>query len=172
MDDDELFERKMTALGVEPLDEEQSVRQRRRGEALSDEDQRLFDQAMLELGGEVTPDQRASPRSPVRAPRKVKARRRERIEEQIDLHRLKSAEALGRLEAFVTRARASGVRTVLVITGKGLHSPGGQSVLKRRVEEWLGARGRRSVLEFSDAPRTHGGRGAYVFYLRPIKTLG
>lgn len=54
-------------------------------------------------------------------------------EEQLDLHGFTAREAEERTAAFIARARRFRLRTVLVITGKGLHSPQGP-VLKDTVE--------------------------------------
>ncbi len=169
MDDEELFEQRMASLGVEPLDDQGGEEQSRQREALSEEDRRLFEQAMRGLGDPAEGEGSRPPKAALPPVRRVKARQRERIGDHIDLHRLQSAEAMKKLGRFVAEARSSGVRTVLVITGKGHHSPGGRSVLKQRVEQWLAGSGRRSVTAFSEAPRNLGGRGAYVLYLRPVK---
>lgn len=57
-------------------------------------------------------------------------------EEQLDLHGFTAREAEERTAAFIERARRYRLRTVLVITGKGLHSPQGP-VLKDTVESML-----------------------------------
>lgn len=164
MDDDELFEQRMASEGVERLGAEGAGR-RRRSDAVSEEDRRLFEQALAEMEVPVVPDRRRGPgASP--AVRRVKARRRERVEEHVDLHRLKSRDALRRLERFVAESRAAGLRSVLVITGKGHHSPGGRGVLKQRVEEWIVGPGGRYLESYAEAPRRLGGGGAYVLHLR------
>jgi DNA-nicking Smr family endonuclease len=55
----------------------------------------------------------------------------------------------------------------LVITGKGLNSPG-EPVLQQVVAGWLRDAGRELVVEFSPAPREMGGNGAFVVFLRPM----
>ena len=57
-------------------------------------------------------------------------------QEQVDLHGCTATEAERRTENFLTRARRRHLKTVMVITGKGLHSPDGP-VLKDVVEAKL-----------------------------------
>ncbi len=189
MDDDDIFERSMTSLGVEPLDGSakgpagsghdpaessrppaDSTRPpaKTREEGVEEDDLRLFEQAMRELdGGEGEAGDSRQRRAELPKPRRLKTRPKHlRVDEHLDLHGLKADEALRRLGHFVVRASSSGVRTVLVITGKGHHSPGGRGVLRQRVEEWIGRRGRRLVRAWSEAPARLGGRGAFVLYLR------
>lgn len=57
-------------------------------------------------------------------------------QDQIDLHGCTSWEAEIKTENFLTRAMRNHLKTVMVITGKGLHSPEG-SVLKDVIEARL-----------------------------------
>ena len=168
-EDDELFERSMRSLGVEPLGGRRDEPQE---EDAEEGERRLFEEAMRDLqapAGKEADRPAAGPRLTVR---RVKARPRgERIDDQIDLHGLKGEEALRRLRHFLAAAAGAGARTVLVITGKGHHSPQGRGVLRRRVEEWIVGQGRRRVRAYAQAPRALGGRGAYVLYLRaPVRS--
>jgi len=61
---------------------------------------------------------------------------RMRPEASVDLHGLPEAEAIGRLEAFLEGCRRSGLRKVLVVHGKGLHSES-VPVLARAVARFL-----------------------------------
>lgn len=45
-------------------------------------------------------------------------------QENLDLHGLNSEEAESRVESFLLTARKKGLRTVRIITGKGIHSAG------------------------------------------------
>ncbi len=67
---------------------------------------------------------------------------------------------------FVAQAAASGLRTVLVITGKGHHSPGGRGILRQKVEEWIRERGWRRIRTWSEAPARLGGAGRSCSILR------
>ena len=57
-------------------------------------------------------------------------------QDRIDLHGCTAFEAETKTENFLARARRNHLKTVLVITGKGLHSPEG-SVLKDVIETRL-----------------------------------
>ena len=89
------------------------------------------------------------------------------VSHQLDLHGLTREEALEALPRFLRSARKNGQKAVLVITGKGNHSPE-EPVLHQAVASWLRDSGRALVLEFAPAPREMGGRGAYVVFLRQL----
>ena len=128
----------------------------------------------------VTPRETPRP-SPPLAPlgRRLKqrvARGREPIDARLDLHGMTQQEAHAALLRFLHRAQASGVKTALVVTGKGLrkssssegrnadHKPG---VLKRQVPLWLALpEFRLLVVGFDDAHVGHGGEGALYVRLR------
>jgi DNA-nicking Smr family endonuclease len=122
----------------------------------------------------------APPKSPPLAPldRRLKqrvARGREPIEARLDLHGMTQAEAHSELLRFLRHAQADGVRTVLVVTGKG--SGGGRpreydpdrerGVLRRQVPMWLALpEFRLLVVGFDAAHVGHGGQGALYVRLR------
>jgi DNA-nicking Smr family endonuclease len=89
------------------------------------------------------------------------------VDHQLDLHGLTRDEALAELPRFLRSARLRGQAAALVITGKGLNSPG-EPVLQQAVAGWLRDAGREQVVEFAPAPREMGGSGAFVVFLRPI----
>ncbi|OGU15838.1 MAG: hypothetical protein A2076_14660 [Geobacteraceae bacterium GWC2_53_11] len=91
---------------------------------------------------------------------------------QLDLHGLTREEALEALPRFIRSAQMKEQKAVLLITGKGHHSPE-EPVLHQAVASWLRDAGKASVLEFAPAPRDMGGSGAYVVFLRqllPVKS--
>ena len=55
----------------------------------------------------------------------------------LDLHGYTRQEAEQKTVDFVAHARRRGLKTVEIITGKGLHSPGGKAVLPDAVEGQL-----------------------------------
>lgn len=57
-------------------------------------------------------------------------------QDRLDLHGCTAAEAKIKTENFLARSRRNHLKTVLIITGKGLHSPEG-SVLKDVIESRL-----------------------------------
>ena len=89
------------------------------------------------------------------------------VSHQLDLHGLTREEALEALPRFLHSAQKKGQKAVLVITGKGNHSPE-EPVLHQAVASWLRDAGRGIVLEFTPAPREMGGSGAYVIFLRQL----
>ncbi|MDQ2634232.1 MAG: Smr/MutS family protein [Pseudomonadota bacterium] len=94
------------------------------------------------------------------------ARGRLPIEGRVDLHGMTQSEAHALLLSFLQRAHASGVRYVLVITGKGMSS-GGDGVLRRQVPAWLSTPPFRALVSSHDlAARNHGGEGALYIRLR------
>jgi len=91
-----------------------------------------------------------------------------RIDFELDLHGLSRDEALDALNAFVKGAYRREQKAVLVITGRGNHSPE-EPVLKKAVDKWLREDGKEMVVEFLAAPREMGGDGALVVFLRQVQ---
>jgi DNA-nicking Smr family endonuclease len=89
------------------------------------------------------------------------------IERRLDLHGHTHAEAHAALADFVVTAVAAGLRSVLVITGKGSAARLRQETLRDLVPRWLGEpRFRRHVIAFHPAAPRHGGAGALYVMLR------
>ncbi len=87
------------------------------------------------------------------------------IDYELDLHGLTKDEALDALNSFIKGAYRRKQKAVLVITGRGNHSPE-EPVLKKAVDKWLREDGKEMVVEFLPAPRQMGGDGAIVVFLR------
>jgi DNA-nicking Smr family endonuclease len=84
----------------------------------------------------------------------------------LDLHGATVERARRTLVAFLAAERARGRKVVLVIVGKGRHSPGGRSVLRDAAVEWLTtAAAARDVLAFATAPPEWGGSGGVLVLL-------
>lgn len=64
--------------------------------------------------------------------------------ESIDLHGLRSDEALHRVELAVHRARVRGATALHVITGRGWGNREQEPVLRTRIEEWTRGRDARA----------------------------
>jgi len=98
------------------------------------------------------------------------------IDARIDLHGLRQADAERRLRAFLLDARSRGLRTVLVITGKGgardsepqdQMERSARGVLRRSVPLWLEQPELRDcVAGVAPAHVRHGGDGALYIHLR------
>jgi DNA-nicking Smr family endonuclease len=104
------------------------------------------------------------------------ARGREPIDVRLDLHGMTQQQAHAALLRFLHRAQASGAKTALVVTGKGLRKSSNSDgcdaddrpgVLKRQVPLWLALpEFRPLVVGFDDAHVGHGGEGALYVRLR------
>jgi DNA-nicking Smr family endonuclease len=89
------------------------------------------------------------------------------VEAQCDLHGLTAREAEREVHRFVRGCQQAGKRWVLIIVGKGLHSPRGKGALQWHVVQALSQRASaRFVDAFHTAPRRLGGTGALVVRLR------
>ncbi|MEM8998612.1 MAG: Smr/MutS family protein, partial [Acidobacteriota bacterium] len=84
---------------------------------------------------------------------------------RLDLHGHSIEDALARLERFLVATAARGRHRALVITGRGLRSPGGVPVLRRVVNGWLHREGAVWVRRVETAPKELGGDGAWLVYL-------
>jgi len=89
------------------------------------------------------------------------------IQRQVDLHGLRTDEAREALTAFIREAHRHGIRCVRVVHGKGLGSPGKTPVLKDKVHRWLVQKS--EVVAFVQAQPAHGGAGALLVLLQPVK---
>lgn len=89
------------------------------------------------------------------------------VQDHIDLHGMIQPAAREALTAFILESVRKGMRTVLVVHGRGLGSPGGRPVLKHGAAQWLshGAIGAH-VLAFTTAKPQDGGAGAMYVLLR------
>ena len=178
MNDDVDFQRMMAQLGVRPLKDGAAVRKipledegdfsepRQRLDAVSvDHDRSLFLQALDALPAQAFAKDDPDPPEDERF-RKLKKGKVD-YETVLDLHGMKLEEAMSELARFVGRAYCHKRKSVMVITGKGLHSKGGRSILKPEVERWILQQGRHYLKAYSEAPRAYGGRGAFILYLHP-----
>jgi len=89
------------------------------------------------------------------------------IDGRLDLHGLAAEVAREKVAEFLKDKRAKGERCVLVIHGKGNHSPGGGGVLRGEIAAWLSqTRAREHVAAFATAREEDGGEGAVYIALR------
>jgi DNA-nicking Smr family endonuclease len=89
------------------------------------------------------------------------------VQDHIDLHGMIQPDAKLALLDFVLKCVGKGMRTVLVVHGRGLGSPGGRPVLKHAAAQWLshGEIGAH-VHAFATAKAQDGGAGAMYVLLR------
>ena len=78
-----------------------------------------------------------------------------------------AADAAARTEAWLRERQASGGGQVLIITGRGRHSPGGVSVVRERVARLLSSLRRRGVVEGVEEHTP----GSFVVRLAPLSAL-
>jgi len=84
----------------------------------------------------------------------------------IDLHGLDATEARTKLETFLRRRRLQGDRAVLVVHGKGKHSPRGYAVLRGEIAAWLSqGRAQRDVAAFASVQDRDGTAGSVCVLL-------
>ena len=95
-------------------------------------------------------------------------------EAHLDLHGQNAVQAQGSLTWFIKNAYQRGLRTVLVVTGRGKNSPDGVGVLRPLLQRWLSKDPfKRVVLAFCTAKSGDGGPGAvYVLLRKDKKSLG
>jgi DNA-nicking Smr family endonuclease len=88
------------------------------------------------------------------------------VERELDLHGLDARRARHEVASALGEAQRAGERCVLVVHGRGTHSPGGP-VLKEALLEWLQQPPLEAlVLAFASAPPPRGGAGALLVLLR------
>lgn len=173
LDEERSFDEEMSLLGVAPLSGSRAKvggppppqpvvppvfreQQERRLflEALGALDTTFQDEWPVEVAGEKV------------VPRRMKQVEQGKLlpEAQLDLHGLTIEQSTAKVGFFLNNARYHGYATVLIITGKGLHSSD-EPVLRRAVERQLAGLSEQ-VIEWGLAPRRYGGSGALVVFLR------
>jgi DNA-nicking Smr family endonuclease len=89
-----------------------------------------------------------------------------KIDDRIDLHNMTISEATVALNTFVQNAAQSGMKKILIVHGKGIHSPNG-GVLKSMVRQYIE---KNPLLGTSgEADKTEGGSGATWVIIRNKK---
>lgn len=86
------------------------------------------------------------------------------IEARLDLHRMKVEEARREVFGFVQDCVQYGVRSVIILHGKGERNPDGIAQLKSYLAKWLPELD--AVLAFHSAQRHHGGTGAVYVMIK------
>ncbi len=94
-------------------------------------------------------------------------------EAHLDLHGLNAMQAYTAMSGFFKGAWYKGMRTLLLIPGRGKNSPNGVSVLREKVQLWLTQEPfKRVVLAFCTAQPVDGGPGTVYVLLRKYKKKG
>jgi len=175
----DLFAREMDFLGVQRVSgDEQSARDKETGQAESppppqsadppaETDEFLAALGRLDVTFTDEFPENDAPGLPKAAPRRMRQLRQGRLvpEDELDLHGMHRDRALEKVGWFLEDCVFQGLRTVLIITGRGQHSPEGP-VLRETVARYLRGEGADLVLEWGTAPPRYGGEGALVVFLR------
>ncbi len=94
-------------------------------------------------------------------------------EAHLDLHGLNAVQAFEALRGFMRSCWYKGLRTVLVVPGRGRNSPGGMGVLREKLQSWLTQDPfKRVVLAFCTAQPYDGGPGCVYVLLRKYRKKG
>lgn len=173
------FEDEMEMLGVRPLDRGNDelidpdndpltpdvVADIDREELADDE---LFLSAMANMNVDFKDDYDLPEQQGRAIPRRMKQIKQGRLkpESTLDLHGCTRSEVVPKMTYFLQNAQMLGLETVLVVTGRGLHSEGGEPVLRSEAECYLGANTDGLVTEWSRAPKEYGGEGALILFVR------
>lgn len=171
------FADEMDMLGVKQLNVDSEV-----GEELPDDflekcpsvetedltDEEIFLSAMGDLRVNFTDCLSVDDNQPLAEPRRLKQLKRGKLvpDASLDLHGCYRSEAVQKLTHFLDDSIYQGRKTVLVITGRGLHSEDGAPILRDEIEAFLADKGKTFVAEWGRAPRQYGGSGALVLFLR------
>lgn len=94
-------------------------------------------------------------------------------EAHLDLHGLNAMQAFEALRGFMRACWYKGLRTVLVVPGRGRNSPDGMGVLREKLQNWLTQDPfKRVVLAFCTAQPHDGGPGSVYVLLRKYRKKG
>lgn len=94
-------------------------------------------------------------------------------EAHLDLHGLNAMQAFEALRGFMRGCWYKGLRTVLVVPGRGRNSPDGMGVLREKLQNWLTQDPfKRVVLAFCTARPHDGGPGSVYVLLRKYRKKG
>ncbi|MDD4731279.1 MAG: Smr/MutS family protein [Desulfovibrio sp.] len=89
------------------------------------------------------------------------------VEGHLDLHGMNAEQAYDAMLFFLKESYLQGRRCVLLVTGRGINSPGRQGVLRQAVQTWMTREPlKRVVLAFCTARAADGGAGAIYVLLR------
>ncbi len=83
------------------------------------------------------------------------------------LRKMPLEQALETLGRFLQARRRLGDEELIVVVGKGHHSPGGRPILAPAVRDWLDAHP-ELVAGYEEAPAHEGGAGALLVRLQPL----
>jgi len=92
------------------------------------------------------------------------------IDFTLDLHGYHLQDAYDALVEAIEFGHSGGMRCLLIITGKGLHSNGDGQTLREQVPVWLSNNRLSSkIIKYTNAHKKHGGEGALYVLLKRVK---
>jgi len=102
------------------------------------------------------------------SPRRLKQLKqgRQTPDASLDLHGLQRHQVVEKIETFIQNALYHQWQTLILVTGRGLHSADGETVLRDEAERYLHDAGKSWFAEWCRAPRQYGGEGALVLFLK------
>lgn len=170
------FEDEMDLLGVAPLErDEESDCQEREDDDCQDSDhegdlsdEELFLSTMSGMKVEFKDDFDLDDADNRVLPGRMRQLKLGRVQPQakLDLHGSTRAEVIPKLKRFFQNSLHHGHNVLLVITGRGLHSPDGEAVLREEAEHYLRSGVDNLVAEWGRAPKEYGGSGALVIFMK------
>lgn len=134
-------------------------------------DQELFLEAIGNMDS-VFRDELPSDEEPHAVPRRMRQLRQGKLapEAQLDLHGASRERARQKVRFFLEDSVYQGIKTVLIITGRGKGSEEGP-VLRDDIEKYLAHEAHTWVIEWGRAPARYGGEGALVAFLRSSRKI-
>ena len=134
----------------------------------SQTDEELFLTAMGDFPVQFKDHLPESDPQPLAVPRRMKQLKQGKLtpDASLDLHGCQRTEVEEKLRYFLKNAQHQGWLTLLVITGKGLHSDAGKPVLRDAAEQFFSGEGKKLIAEWGRATKQYGGDGALILFLR------
>lgn len=99
------------------------------------------------------------------SPRHKKIKHKKHFRYKLDLHGMTSDRAAAAVRSTIERCRRQGVAEILIVHGWGMHTKGGQPVLKQLVRNMLEYELHSKIRDFRAAPMKDGGQGATIVRL-------
>jgi len=170
------FLEEMNFLGVQPLASHHDIMPNEdtpRAEKLTEDpapilsDAELFERSLGQLDVRFADQFPDEPPAPAR-PRRLRQLERGRLipNASLDLHGVAASLVAEKIGHFLQDARYQGWQTLLIVTGRGLHSPTGQTLVRDAAEKYLRQNAEGQVAEWGRAPRSYGGEGALAVFLK------
>ena len=133
----------------------------------SQTDEELFLTAMGDLPVQFKDHLPEIDPQPLAVPRRMKQLKQGKLapDASLDLHGCQRTEVEEKLRYFLKNAQHQGWLTLLVITGKGLHSDAGKPVLRDAAEQFFSGEGKKLIAEWGRATKQYGGDGALILFL-------